>query len=141
MSLATRSIEPSHFSDSDVMTEECLEYFRDKLVRWREQLLNESTETIYDMQEKSNQEPDVIDFACNEVARSLELRTRDRERKLVNKINEALLRIDDGSYGYCEETGDPISLKRLDARPIATLSIEAQERHERRERSFREEHA
>ena len=139
MSLATRLNEPSQFSDSDVMTEECLEYFREKLVDWREQLLNESTETIYEMQEKSNQEPDVIDFACNEVARTLELRTRDRERKLVNKINDALFRIEDGSYGYCEETGEPISLKRLDARPIATLSIEAQERHERRERTHREE--
>ena len=90
MSLATRLNEPSQFSDSDVMTEECLEYFREKLVDWREQLLNESTETIYEMQEKSNQEPDVIDFACNEVARTLELRTRDRERKLVNKINETI---------------------------------------------------
>jgi DnaK suppressor protein len=139
MSLATRLNEPSQFTDSDVMTDECLEYFRDKLVNWREQLLSESTETIYEMQEKSNQEPDVIDFACNEVARSLELRTRDRERKLVNKINDALFRIEDGSYGYCEETGEPISLKRLDARPIATLSIEAQERHERRERTYREE--
>ncbi|MES2253003.1 MAG: RNA polymerase-binding protein DksA [Pseudomonadota bacterium] len=139
MSLATRLNEPSQFSDNDVMNEECLDYFKDKLVSWREQLLTESTETIYEMQEKSNQEPDVIDFACNEIARSLELRTRDRERKLVNKINDALLRIEDGSYGYCEETGDPISLKRLDARPIATLSIEAQERHERRERTYREE--
>ncbi len=139
MSLATRLNEPSQFSDNETMTDECLEYFRDKLVGWREQLLTESSETIYEMQEKSNQEPDVIDFACNEVARSLELRTRDRERKLVNKINEALMRIEDGSYGYCEETGEPISLKRLDARPIATLSIEAQERHERRERTYREE--
>jgi DnaK suppressor protein len=139
MSLATRLSEPSQFTDNDIMTDECLEYFRDKLVDWREQLLTESSETIYEMQEKSNQEPDVIDFACNEVARSLELRTRDRERKLVNKINDALLRIEDGSYGYCEETGEPISLKRLDARPIATLSIEAQERHERRERTYREE--
>lgn len=136
---AVRYNGPSHFSDNDVMNDECLTYFRDKLISWREQLLTESTETIYEMQEKSNQEPDVIDFACNEVARSLELRTRDRERKLVNKINDALLRIEDGSYGYCEETGEPISLKRLDARPIATLSIEAQERHERRERTYRDE--
>jgi DnaK suppressor protein len=127
------------FTDKDEMSEECLIYFKTKLIKWREQLLSESTETIYEMQEKSNQEPDFIDFACNEVSRSLELRTRDRERKLINKINEALQRIDDGSYGYCEETGDPISLKRLDARPIATLSIEAQERHERRERAYREE--
>lgn len=139
MSLATRFTEPSKFTDHDVMTDECLEYFREKLVGWREQLLTESSETIFEMQGKANQEPDVIDFACNEVARSLELRTRDRERKLVNKINAALLRIEDGSYGYCEETGEPISLKRLDARPIATLSIEAQERHERRERTYREE--
>jgi len=139
MSLAAKQTVQSQFSDTDVMSEECLDYFKDKLVCWREQLLTESTETIYEMQEKSNQEPDAIDFACNEIARSLELRTRDRERKLVNKINDALLRIEDGSYGYCEETGDPISLKRLDARPIATLSIEAQERHERRERTYREE--
>ncbi|MDP3371820.1 MAG: RNA polymerase-binding protein DksA [Candidatus Paracaedibacteraceae bacterium] len=136
---AARCGEPSHFSDNDIMTDETLTYFREKLIGWREQLLAESTETIFEMQEKSNQEPDVIDFACNEVARSLELRTRDRERKLVNKINDALMRIEDGSYGYCEETGEPISLKRLDARPIATLSIEAQERHERRERTYRDE--
>ncbi len=139
MSLTARFEEPSQFSDTDTMNDDCLEYFRNKLINWREQLLTESTETIYDMQEKSNQEPDLIDFACNEVARSIELRTRDRERKLVNKINEALLRIEDGSYGYCEETGDPISLKHLDARPIATLGIEAQEKHERRERSYRED--
>jgi DnaK suppressor protein len=138
MSNAQR-LETVSFSDKQNMSDEYLDYFRQKLIAWRDQLLNDSTETISHMQEKPNQEPDAIDFACNEVARALELRTRDRERKLINKINEALLRIEDGSYGYCEETGEPISLKRLDARPIATLSIEAQERHERRERAFRDD--
>ncbi|MBA4249477.1 MAG: RNA polymerase-binding protein DksA [Candidatus Puniceispirillum sp.] len=121
------------------MTSELLDYFKAKLIAWKNQILNETSETIYEMQEKSNQEPDVIDFVCNEVSRSLELKTRDRERKLVNKINAALKRIEDGSYGYCEETGEPIGFRRLDARPIATLSIEAQERHERKERSYRED--
>lgn len=125
--------------DRELMTPECLEYFKEKLIAWRDQLLAESLETIYEMQEKSNQEPDSIDFACNEVTRTLELRTRDRERKLLNKINEALMRIKEGTYGYCEETGEPIGFKRLDARPIATLSIEAQERHERKERNYRDD--
>lgn len=128
-----------HYIDDETMSTESLDYFKEKLLSWRNQLLSESNETLYEMQEKANQEPDSIDFACNEVSRSLELRTRDRERKLINKINEALDRIEDGSYGFCEETGDPIGFKRLDARPIATLSIEAQERHERRERSYRDE--
>jgi DnaK suppressor protein len=128
----------NEFFQEELMLDEHIDYFRDKLLAWRDQLLNESNETIYHMQEKSNQEPDAIDFACNEVSRSIELRTRDRERKLINKINEALQRIDDGTYGYCEETGDPIGFRRLDARPIATLSIEAQERHERKERTFRD---
>lgn len=126
-------------NSQDEMTSELLDYFKAKLIAWKNQILNETSETIYEMQEKSNQEPDVIDFVCNEVSRSLELKTRDRERKLVNKINAALKRIEDGSYGYCEETGEPIGFRRLDARPIATLSIEAQERHERKERSYRED--
>lgn len=126
-------------TEEDEMSAETLAYFKEKLLAWRNQLLSETNETIFEMQEQANQEPDSIDFACNEVTRSLELRTRDRERKLINKINAALNRIEDGSYGYCEETGEPIGFKRLDARPIATLSIEAQERHERRERTYRED--
>ncbi len=109
-----------------------LEYFRQKLLGWKSELLRESNETLSHLQEESLSEPDIAD-------RALELRTRDRERKLISKIDEALLRIEDGSYGYCEETGEPISLKRLEARPIATLSIEAQERHERMERTHRED--
>lgn len=115
------------------------EYFRKKLMAWKEEIHKESKETIYHLQQESGQHPDVADRASNETERSLELRTRDRQRKLVAKIDSALKRIDEGSYGYCEETGEPISLKRLDARPIATLSIEAQERHERRERIFRDD--
>ncbi|MBY0280746.1 MAG: RNA polymerase-binding protein DksA [Alphaproteobacteria bacterium] len=116
-----------------------IDYFRKKLKTWKEQLLEECNQTIHQMQDNLMNEPDVIDVACNVVNQAIELRTRDRERKLINKIDEALRRIDNGTYGYCEETGEPISLKRLEARPIATLSLEAQERHERRERAYREE--
>ena len=116
-----------------------LEYFRQKLLRWRAELLQESTETLNHLQAESLHQPDLTDRASMETDRALELRTRDRERKLISKIDEALLRIEDGSYGYCEETGEPISLKRLEARPIATLSIEAQERHERMERTHRDD--
>jgi DnaK suppressor protein len=116
-----------------------LEYFRQKLLGWKAELLRESNETLSHLQEESLSEPDIADRASLETDRALELRTRDRERKLISKIDEALLRIEDGSYGYCEETGEPISLKRLEARPIATLSIEAQERHERMERTHRED--
>ena len=116
-----------------------LEYFRLKLESWREELLRESNETLHHLQEDSSQEPDVADRASLETDRALELRTRDRERKLISKIDEALERIEDGSYGYCEETKEPISLKRLEARPIATLSIEAQERHERMEKTHRDD--
>lgn len=115
------------------------EYFRQKLLRWRAELLDESLETRLNLKETSVLEPDLADRASAETDRSLELRTRDRARKLINKIDEALGRIEDGSYGYCEETGEPISLKRLEARPIATLSIEAQERHERLERTRRDD--
>lgn len=115
------------------------EYFRNKLLAWKRELLNESNETIVHLQESSVSEPDLADRASLETDRALELRTRDRERKLIQKINEALLRIEDGSYGYCEETGEPIAIKRLEARPIATLSIEAQERHERMERTQRDD--
>lgn len=117
-----------------------LEYFRQKLIRWREELLRESSETIHNtLQGTELQKPDLADRASAETDHALELRTRDRERKLISKINEALLRIEDGTYGYCEETGEPISVARLDARPNATLSIEAQERHERMERTHRDE--
>jgi DnaK suppressor protein len=116
-----------------------LEYFRQKLLRWRIELLQESNETLQHLQEESLSEPDIADRASLETYRALELRTRDRERKLISKIDEALKRIEDGTYGYCEETAEPISLRRLEARPIATLSIEAQERHERMERTHRDD--
>jgi DnaK suppressor protein len=115
-----------------------LEYFRQKLLRWRAELLEESTETIKEMQEDNLQKPDIADRASAETDHALELRTRDRERKLISKINGALEKIEDASYGYCEETGEPISVQRLEARPIATLSLEAQERHERKERTQRD---
>jgi DnaK suppressor protein len=116
-----------------------LEYFRRKLEIWKAEILKESAETIHHMQEESHNEADLADRATTETDRSLELRARDRERKLLNKINDALDRIRDGSYGYCEETGDPIGLARLEARAVATLSLEAQERHEREEKIHREE--
>ncbi len=115
------------------------EYFRRRLQNWRGDLLDESTETIKTMQSESLAEPDMADRASLEADRALELRTRDRQRKLITKIDEALTRIEDGSYGYCEETNEPISLRRLEARPIATLSVEAQERHERQERTRRDD--
>ena len=114
------------------------EYFRQKLLRWRAELLDESNETLQSLQEGSVAEPDLADRASTETDRSLELRTRDRARKLINKIDEALERIEDGTYGYCEETSEPISIRRLEARPVATLSIEAQERHERMEKTHRD---
>jgi len=117
-----------------------LEYFRMRLLRWQSELLQESNETLASMAvDGGMQEPDLADRASAETDRALELRTRDRERKLLSKISAALLRIEDGSYGYCEETGDPIGVKRLEARPIATLSLEAQERHERLERTQRDD--
>ncbi len=116
-----------------------LEYFRNKLERWRLELLNESNQTLQSLQEGGTQEPDIADRASIEMDRSLELRTRDRQRKLISKIESALSRIDEGTYGYCEETETPISLRRLEARPIATLSIEAQEQHERMERTHRDD--
>jgi DnaK suppressor protein len=116
-----------------------LEYFRQKLLRWRAELLAESSETLQHLKEESLAEPDLTDRASLETERALELRTRDRERKLISKIDAALMRIEDGTYGYCEETDEPISLRRLEARPIATLSLEAQERHERMERTHRDD--
>jgi DnaK suppressor protein len=124
--------------DEEFMNPVQKEYFRQKLVSWRDQLLRESSETISNLQVEAVAEADIIDSAANEADRAIELRARDRERKLINKIEEALRRIEDGSYGFCEETGDPIGVRRLDARPIATLTIEAQERHERKERLQRD---
>ena len=121
------------------MNENHVEYFREKLLDWKKSILSESKDTIKGMKEETRNIPDVADRASEETDRALELRTRDRQRKLISKIDSALRRIDDGSYGYCEESGEPISLKRLDARPIATLSVEAQERHERRERDHRDD--
>jgi DnaK suppressor protein len=115
------------------------EYFRQKLLGWRADLLKDSTETLQHLQEETVPEADVTDRASTETDRFTELRTRDRERKLIGKIDQALRRLDDGSYGYCEDTGEPIGIKRLDARPIATLTIEAQERHERMERMQRDD--
>ena len=110
------------------------EYFRQKLVSWKKDLLKESSQTLNNLQTENEAKPDITDRASEEIDRSFELRTRDRERKLINKIEAALQRIEDGSYGYCDETGDPISIKRLEARPVATLSLEAQEMHEKAEK-------
>jgi DnaK suppressor protein len=125
--------------DEPFMNPRQREYFRQKLERWREEILRESRETLENLQEESQNHPDMADRASSESDRALELRTRDRQRKLISKIDAALKRIEDGTYGYCEETGDPIGIARLDARPIATLSLEAQEMHERRERVYRDE--
>jgi DnaK suppressor protein len=125
--------------DEPFMNERQLEYFRRKLTQWKNELLDDSKLTIEDLKDSSRNIPDVADRASEETDRALELRTRDRQRKLVAKIDSALRRIEMGEYGYCEVTGDPISLKRLDARPIATLSLEAQERHERREKVHRDD--
>ena len=115
------------------------EYFRQKLLAWREDILREARETLQHLQDENQNHPDFADRASSETDRAIELRARDRQRKLIAKIDEALSRIEDGTYGYCEETGEPIALKRLEARPIATLSVEAQERHERMERTRRDE--
>ena len=113
------------------------EYFRLKLISWKKQLLKESSQTLNNLQKEENSaRPDLTDRATEEIERSFELRTRDRERKLINKINGALKKIDDGNYGYCEETGEPIGIKRLEARPIATLSLESQEIHEKKEKKI-----
>ncbi|WP_181707492.1 RNA polymerase-binding protein DksA [Chthonobacter rhizosphaerae] len=125
--------------DEPFMNDRQREYFRRKLLAWKEEILKESKETLQHLQDDNINLPDIADRASSETDRAIELRARDRQRKLISKIDAAMKRIDDGSYGYCEETGEPISLKRLDARPIATLSIEAQERHERRERVYRDD--
>ncbi len=114
-------------------------YFRQKLIRWKQDILSEAKDTILALQAENENHPDIADRASSETDRAIELRARDRQRKLISKIDSAIARIDDGSYGFCEETGEPISLRRLEARPIATLSIEAQERHERNERVFRDD--
>lgn len=115
------------------------EYFRGKLLAWKDEILKEAKETLVTLQSENENHPDIADRASSETDRAIELRARDRQRKLIAKIEAAIARIDDGSYGFCEETGEPISLKRLEARPIATLSLEAQERHERNERVFRDD--
>jgi DnaK suppressor protein len=121
------------------MNDRQMEYFRRKLVNWRQELLDQSAETIEGLQDSARSVPDVADRASEETDRALELRTRDRQRKLVSKIDAALRRLENGEYGYCSVSGEPISLKRLDARPIATMTLEAQEKHERRERVHRED--
>ena len=125
--------------DEPFMNERQREYFRRKLLLWKEDILRESRETLTTLQNESENHPDFADRASSETDRAIELRARDRQRKLIAKIEAALGRIEDGTYGYCDETGEPIGLKRLNARPIATLSIEAQERHERRERVYRDD--
>jgi len=125
--------------DETFMNDRQREYFRRKLRNWKEEIIRDSELTLNAMQSDSDQHPDLVDRASSEGDRAIELRARDRQRKLIAKIDAALSRIDDGSYGFCEETGEPISLARLDARPIATLSIEAQERHERREKIYRDD--
>jgi len=121
------------------MNERQREYFRERLLAWKEDILREAKETLQHLQDENQNHPDLADRASSETDRAIELRARDRQRKLIAKIDAALGRIDEGTYGYCEETGEPISLRRLEARPIATLSVEAQERHERRERVYRDE--
>jgi DnaK suppressor protein len=121
------------------MNERQREYFRQKLMTWKEEILKEAKETLAHLQAENENHPDLADRASSETDRAIELRARDRQRKLIAKIDAALARLEDGTYGYCEETGEPIALKRLEARPIATLSVEAQERHERRERIYRDE--
>jgi DnaK suppressor protein len=133
----TKSYRPTE--KEPFMNERQREYFRARLLTWKEDILKEAKETLLHLQEENQNHPDLADRASSETDRAIELRARDRQRKLISKIEEALGRIEDGSYGYCEETGEPISLRRLEARPIATLSVEAQERHERRERIYRDD--
>ena len=125
--------------DEPFMNERQREYFRHKLKKWKLELIQESQETLAALQSENENHPDIADRASSETDRAIELRARDRQRKLIAKIESALSRIEDGSYGYCEETGEPIALRRLEARPIATMSIEAQERHERNERVYRDD--
>lgn len=133
----TKSYRPS--DKEPFMSERQRDYFRARLTTWKEEIIKEARETLLHLQEENQNHPDIADRASSETDRAIELRARDRQRKLISKIDEALGRIDDGSYGFCEETGEPITLRRLEARPIATLSVEAQERHERRERVYRDD--
>jgi DnaK suppressor protein len=133
----TKTYRPS--DKEPFMNERQRDYFRTRLLAWREDILKEAKETLLHLQEENQNHPDIADRASSETDRAIELRARDRQRKLISKIDEALGRLEDGTYGYCEETGEPISLRRLEARPIATLSVEAQERHERRERVYRDD--
>ncbi len=126
-------------ADEEYMNDMQLEYFRQKLLAWKKSLVEQSQDTLEDLRQGGLNQPDDVDRASLEADKSLDLRTKDRARKLISKIDEALERIEDGSYGYCEETGEPIGLERLEARPIATLSIEAQERHERMEKTYDDE--
>ncbi len=140
--MKTKTNAPHGYRPSDdepFMNPRQREYFRRRLLKWRGELLKESDATLQHLQTESLQEPDIADRASAETDRAIELRTRDRARKLIAKIDEALERIEDGTYGYCIETNEPISLRRLEARPIATLSVEAQERHERMEKLHRDE--
>ena len=123
-------------ADEEYMNEMQLEYFRQKLLNWKKSLIGQATDTLNELKEGGLNQPDQIDRASLEADKALELRTRDRARKLISKINDALKRIEDGVYGYCEETGDPIGIERLEVRPVATLSVEAQERHERMEKTY-----
>lgn len=139
---ASEIVLPPDYRPSDdepFMSERHRIYFRNKLLNWKEDIIRQTRETLAGLHEDSTQHADIADRATSETDRALELRARDRQRKLISKIDAALARIEDGTYGYCEDTGEPIGLKRLDARPIATLSLEAQERHERRERVYRED--
>ncbi|MES1155954.1 MAG: RNA polymerase-binding protein DksA [Pseudorhodoplanes sp.] len=133
----TKKYQPS--DKEPFMNDKQREYFREKLLTWKEDIIKEARETLQHLQDENVNHPDLADRASSETDRAIELRARDRQRKLTAKIDAALARIEDGTYGFCEETGEPISLKRLEARPIATLSIEAQERHERRERVYRDD--
>ncbi len=142
MTTATVQVDMSTYrpsEDEEFMSPRQRAYFRQKLMAWRQDILDQSKETLSHLQQETENHPDITDRATSETDRALELRTRDRQRKLISKIEAAIRRIEDDSYGYCEETGEPISLARLEARPIATLSLEAQERHERRERVHRDD--
>jgi DnaK suppressor protein len=140
--VAAATVDKKSYRPSDkepFMNERQREYFREKLLSWKEDILKEAKETLAHLQAENENHPDLADRASSETDRAIELRARDRQRKLIAKIDAALARIEEGTYGYCEETGEPIALRRLEARPIATLSIEAQERHERRERVYRDD--
>ena len=142
MDMESATILPPDYvpsADEEYMNDMQVEYFRQKLLNWKKSLLNQSQYTLEDLRQGGLNQPDDIDRASLETDKALDLRTKDRARKLISKIDDALKRIEDGTYGYCEETGEPIGLERLEARPVATLSIEAQERHERMEKTYDDE--